>query len=221
MAAPNKNKYMQKTVAFNGKQMTLFSLDGITWSSRKDELAQILERHEQERANIGELKNRLLRREADEEGEGVDGGGEARPVSENSDYEADGDELEEAEEELGLPSDEDDEDGAAAAGPKGRRGRSAGLSRADESLDDLEPKGMAKAGRKPAGTKGGPPSGKNSRKTAVLPKTAGRGKVPERSREADKAAAASAGRGRISPKKRPSAAPKKNESKGRKKRAAA
>jgi len=48
-----KSKYSQKTVAFGGGQITLYSLDGITWSSRKEELEAILERHEQEKANFG------------------------------------------------------------------------------------------------------------------------------------------------------------------------
>ena len=48
-----KSKYSQKTVRFGGKEITLFSLDGITWSSRKEELEAIMERHEQEKASFG------------------------------------------------------------------------------------------------------------------------------------------------------------------------
>ena len=48
-----KTRYLQKTVGFAGGEITLFSLDGVTWSSRKEELEAILQRHEQEKANFG------------------------------------------------------------------------------------------------------------------------------------------------------------------------
>lgn len=50
-----KAKYITKTVKFGDKQFTLFSLDGITWSSRREELHQILERQEQERKSFNQL----------------------------------------------------------------------------------------------------------------------------------------------------------------------
>lgn len=51
---PEKSvRYMQKKVSFNGSQMTLFSIDGATWSSRKDELETIADRHEEERLIYG------------------------------------------------------------------------------------------------------------------------------------------------------------------------
>jgi hypothetical protein len=46
--AANK-KYLTKVIQFNGLKMTLYSLDGQTWSSRKVELVNILERREQQR----------------------------------------------------------------------------------------------------------------------------------------------------------------------------
>jgi len=48
-----KCKYEQKIVSFGGKPVALYSLDGITWSSRKEELDGIRERHEQEKAAFG------------------------------------------------------------------------------------------------------------------------------------------------------------------------
>ena len=53
MNIANKNKYLSKSVVFAGKKVTLFSMDGDTWSSRADELELIKERHEQEKANYG------------------------------------------------------------------------------------------------------------------------------------------------------------------------
>lgn len=45
-------KYFTKIVQFNGQKMTLFSLDGNTWSTRKMELAEIVKRHELQRAEL-------------------------------------------------------------------------------------------------------------------------------------------------------------------------
>ena len=51
MAARTK-KYHKKVVQFSGKKLTLYSLDGNTWSTRKTELEDIIERHEQERLKL-------------------------------------------------------------------------------------------------------------------------------------------------------------------------
>ncbi|WKZ56363.1 MAG: hypothetical protein QY326_06410 [Bdellovibrionota bacterium] len=51
-----KQKYLTKTVKFGGKTLTLFSIDGAVWSSRKDELTTIQERHEAERQKLAQLK---------------------------------------------------------------------------------------------------------------------------------------------------------------------
>lgn len=50
-----KTKYLTKHVKFGEKQFTLFSLDGITWSSRREELHMILERQEQERKAFNQI----------------------------------------------------------------------------------------------------------------------------------------------------------------------
>ena len=47
-----QTKYLTKIVQFNGQKMTLFSLDGNTWSTRKLELAEIKQRHELQRAEL-------------------------------------------------------------------------------------------------------------------------------------------------------------------------
>ncbi len=54
-----KIKYLTKKVRFNGKDMTLYSIDGATWSSRRDELTQIIERHESEKLTFGEIRGQL------------------------------------------------------------------------------------------------------------------------------------------------------------------
>lgn len=54
-----KIKYLTKKVRFNGKDMTLYSVDGCTWSSRRDELTQIIERHESEKLTFGEIRGQL------------------------------------------------------------------------------------------------------------------------------------------------------------------
>ncbi len=48
-----KSKYLEKKITFGSTTVTLFSLDGVTWSSRKEELQAILDRHEQEKASFG------------------------------------------------------------------------------------------------------------------------------------------------------------------------
>lgn len=54
-----KIKYLTKKIRFNGKEMTLYSIDGCTWSSRRDELTQIIERHESEKLTFGEIRGQL------------------------------------------------------------------------------------------------------------------------------------------------------------------
>ena len=51
-----KGAYFTKEVAFSGKKMVLFSLDGATWSTRKEELQAIKERHDREKITFNEIK---------------------------------------------------------------------------------------------------------------------------------------------------------------------
>lgn len=48
-----KVKYFRKEVSFAGEPVVLFSIDGSTWSTRKEELLEIQERHELEKASYG------------------------------------------------------------------------------------------------------------------------------------------------------------------------
>jgi hypothetical protein len=55
-----KIKYLTKIQKFAGQEVTLYSIDGATWSTRREELGEILERHERERVTFGgELKGQM------------------------------------------------------------------------------------------------------------------------------------------------------------------
>jgi hypothetical protein len=47
-----KAKYISKKVRFGSKEFTMWSIDGVTWSTRKEELMLIAERHEAERLKL-------------------------------------------------------------------------------------------------------------------------------------------------------------------------
>lgn len=57
MAKSKQLTYMTKTIKFGSNTLKLYSLDGQTWSSRKEELEVIKERHENEKLAIVRLKN--------------------------------------------------------------------------------------------------------------------------------------------------------------------
>jgi len=60
--------YLSKTVRFGNNPLTLYSIDGVTWSSRKDELLLIKERQEQKR------QDSMLKKDAsDSEGQEASG----------------------------------------------------------------------------------------------------------------------------------------------------
>ena len=52
MNAKKKGKFLIKSTQFNGKEMKLYSLDGIIWSTRQWELPKIQERHEAQRITL-------------------------------------------------------------------------------------------------------------------------------------------------------------------------
>lgn len=54
--AKKRYKYIEKVVSFGKEKLKVYSIDGQTWSTRKDELAGILERHEAERTNLNLIK---------------------------------------------------------------------------------------------------------------------------------------------------------------------
>lgn len=70
--APRKERYQSKTVRFQGKELQLFSLDGFTWSSRKDELEIIKERQENARVSFEEIRTGVITKKEKPEGEEED-----------------------------------------------------------------------------------------------------------------------------------------------------
>jgi len=56
MSQKRKGAYLTKETRFGGTKVILYSLDGVTWSSRKDELHVIAERHEKEKITFNEIK---------------------------------------------------------------------------------------------------------------------------------------------------------------------
>jgi hypothetical protein len=57
--ASKRDGIYHKSVSFGGKSMTLYSLDGFTWSSRKDELHLIEERREAQKVTAAQLKGEV------------------------------------------------------------------------------------------------------------------------------------------------------------------
>lgn len=90
MAIDKKVKFLSKSVQLGAKTITLFSIDGNTWSSRKDELQAIIERHEAQKASFGKLKAA--------QSEGEDGKAEEAPEDDDKPVVAGSDEDEAADE---------------------------------------------------------------------------------------------------------------------------
>ena len=67
MNAKSKAKYQTKTTTFGKQKVTLYSIDGLTWSSRPNELDAIKERHEAQRITFAQIKGEV--KEAQEEQE--------------------------------------------------------------------------------------------------------------------------------------------------------
>ncbi len=61
-----KERYQSKKVFFQGQELELFSLDGHTWSSRKDELEVIKDRQENARVSFEEIKSGVIKRASEE-----------------------------------------------------------------------------------------------------------------------------------------------------------
>lgn len=56
MSEAAKVKYITKTVRFGGKELVLYSIDGTTWSTRRNELLAVKERHEAQRITLNDIK---------------------------------------------------------------------------------------------------------------------------------------------------------------------
>jgi len=57
MSDVKKLKYLTKTVKFGSNSLTLYSIDGLTWSSKKQELTVIKDRLENQRVTLGGVKS--------------------------------------------------------------------------------------------------------------------------------------------------------------------
>ncbi len=74
--ASKKLNYETRETTFAGETIVLYSIDGVTWSTRKEELAEIMERHEYERTTFGDVKGRVMKK-------GIDGEEEADSAGED------------------------------------------------------------------------------------------------------------------------------------------
>ncbi|NBW41218.1 hypothetical protein EBR25_09480 [bacterium] len=62
--AASKTDYLTKIVEFNDSKLTLYSLDGATWSSRKDELQVIKTRYEESRVTYEEIRSGVINKKS-------------------------------------------------------------------------------------------------------------------------------------------------------------
>ncbi|MCB0335512.1 MAG: hypothetical protein KDD62_04380 [Bdellovibrionales bacterium] len=53
-AMARRSKFQSKEIAYGDQKVVLYSIDGLTWSTRKDELEDIIVRHELERTSYGD-----------------------------------------------------------------------------------------------------------------------------------------------------------------------
>lgn len=111
VSTQKKAKYLSKIVTFGGKKITLFSIDGTTWSSKKDELHEIQERQERQRLALQGLKpEEDPKEEPEEEKE------EEREVEIDPDVSLD--EEEDDDDEIEITDDDEEESPKAKKGTK-------------------------------------------------------------------------------------------------------
>lgn len=140
-------KYLTKVVKFGKESLTLYSLDGNTWSSRRQELTEIMNRHEQERLKSIQAMGEPL--EGDKGDESPEDEGESKadkdaPVEDESDLELEGAaDLDVLDEEL-----EDEGDEAPPVKSKGGAGKSAPVAAKSKASPTL--KAVAKPAKKGA-----------------------------------------------------------------------
>lgn len=131
MSEGKKAKYISKVVKFGGKELTLFSIDGTTWSTKRTELEAIRERQEAQRANLLSGKGASGFTNLGGTGSGVTGAGNAAE-SEGSQGEA--------EEPLPIENELDDVDDAVGFEAKGEESDLEGPpveEDEDENTEDL------------------------------------------------------------------------------------
>lgn len=80
-----KQKLLKKSCSFNGKKIVLYSLDGVTWSSRDWEPEKIKERQETEKIRLESLSEDGAKPEAEGEKSEQSEDGESPPVADDAD----------------------------------------------------------------------------------------------------------------------------------------
>lgn len=199
----DKKDYMTKTVSLAGKTVTLYSLDGNTWSSRAQELTEIQERHANQKVTFVPSRGPGPRRPA-----------VAAPVVGAEDEEIVEEVLIDDEDEVAalvpaVPDDDDDEeedeDGTAARGAKGRKKAAKdvfaelGIEDEEELDDDEQPRAKGAKGKMPA-AKGG---AKGAGKSAPIAAAKGKASKPALVKPQPKAAVKPAAKAKVAPKAKP------------------
>lgn len=152
--ASEKQKYLTKTVKFGSGFLTMYSIDGTTWSTRKEELHQIIARHEAERQKLAQLKVD----ENAEKGAKSDDAAESEEKEEKEEEKSDDIELAAEDDELLPIVDEVDEEIAEKL-PKLKKVPAKKLSKPVRAVPKKVPAGKArtssakKAAKKPAAAK--------------------------------------------------------------------
>jgi len=178
MSSKGKLKYMQKSVKFRGAQLTLYSLDGMTWSSRKQELTHILERQETQRITFGQIKG------------GPSSGGSGASKSEDGEEKIEEEEFEE--DQAFLLARQDVIDDEVIAKPKGGKAR-VGVGRHRRNpvpAEKVKPKAKAKAKAKLPAKKAQPSPPAKTRKSSSTPKSRASGKETKKAKPKSKRRAA-------------------------------
>ena len=119
--AETKVKYIKKIVKFGNQELTLWSIDGTTWSTRRSELAAIKERQESQRITLSEIKNEVMSSQAESknpaDAESSDSGGvDEEPI------EIDAEDYEDSEPDAAAES-EDEGDGSTRPAARGQRAK--------------------------------------------------------------------------------------------------
>ena len=168
-AIKKKQTFLKKEVSFGGKSLVLYSIDGNTWSTRKDELIAILERHEAEKITFGEIKGGVAHGSGSKPAKAAkkSGDDDEKPVELSADYEKDSEDEEASKEDLVDPILEDIDIDLDLTKPKGKVTGKQALNQ-KEVVKPGPIKASAKSKAKPEKAKKPMPS--KNKKQAALPK---------------------------------------------------
>ncbi len=159
IADKKKPKYLTKVVKFGKENLTLYSLDGNTWSSRRQELTDIANRHEQERLKSIQAMGENAEREKEEgppEEEEENESSKEKEDEIDTDVDLDDEELGELDEEDAELLEEVDEAPKKKGAAKGKREAA--------PAEKIKAKSGAKGASKPGALKAVPSVGKGAPK---------------------------------------------------------